>query len=332
MQAKRYSSAAGYFQKALTAQPGDATLLNSLGYAQAYAGDLDGAVKTLREYERTHPAEANPLDSLGDVYFYWGRFAEAEPFYRQEYEKDPAFLKGGSLIKAATARLFTGDVPGSETIFAQYEGARRAANDPLIDLTRAEWDHLRGKPDEAIRNLEKFAGTTKVRDLASLAHSQLSIWQLQAGDRAQSGQKAAQAVTEAASPTTSALATACRFIAGPPGGNFPNTLVRVYALLLSNDFAAALPLLRDIEAHATPNPSDPAPVLLAWALEETGYVAEAESYLRTTPVRSVTGSAPFESLVFPRIFHLRAVAAEKKGDRATAALNARLFQTLVGPK
>jgi Fe2+ or Zn2+ uptake regulation protein len=44
---------------------------------------------------------------------------------------------------------------------------------------------------------------------ASLAHAQLSIWILEAGDRAQSAQHAAQAAADAASPTTSALAAAC---------------------------------------------------------------------------------------------------------------------------
>ena len=105
---------------------------------------LMAPVKTLREYERVRPAEANPLDSMGDVSFYWGRFAEAEQFYREAYKKDAAFLNGGSLIKAATSHLFTGDANGAEAVFSEYEQARRAANDPLIDLTRASWDHLRG--------------------------------------------------------------------------------------------------------------------------------------------------------------------------------------------
>ena len=332
LQTRHYAAAIGYFEKALAAQPGDAALLNSLGYAQAYAGDLNGAVKTMREYERTHPADANPLDSLGDVHFYWGRFAEAEQFYRAEYNKDPAFLNGGALIKAAMAHLFTGDASGAETVFAEYENARRAANDPLIGFRRAEWDHLRGKAGEAVRDMEKFAASTRIRDLASLAYSQLSIWLVETGDRPQGARYAAKAAADAASPSTRAFAASCSFIAAPTGSSYPNTVARVYALLLSSDFAGALPLLRALESQTPPNPSDPAPVLLAWALEQTGRVAEAEPYLRTTPVPSVSGPAPFESIVYPRIFHLRAVAAEKKGDRAAAERNARLFQTLSGPK
>src|SRR5207248_236375 len=72
LQARRYGSAIDYYRKALAAQPQDSALLNLLGYTQAYAGDLDGAVKTLREYQRTRPMDANPIDSLGDVHFYLG--------------------------------------------------------------------------------------------------------------------------------------------------------------------------------------------------------------------------------------------------------------------
>jgi hypothetical protein len=69
-------------------------------------------------------------------------------------------------------------------------------------------------------------------------------------------------------------------------------------------------------------------VLLAWALEETGKFGEVEEYLRGTPVPAVSGPAPFEALAFPRIFYLRAVAAEKKGLHQVAEQNYSLFKTL----
>jgi tetratricopeptide (TPR) repeat protein len=332
LQARRYNSAVDYYKKALAAQPGDADLLNTLGYTQAYAGDLDGAMKTLRDYERLRPTDANPLDSLGDVNFYLGRFSEAEKFYRQEFTKDATFLNGGSLIKAATARLFTGDVPGADAIFAEYEAARRAANDPLIDLNRAAWDYQRGKRSEAIHNLERFADATKVRDLASLAHSSLTVWLLEAGDRDRAREQARQATATAASQPTAALAAACRSVAepspDPSKASFPDPLVRAYALLLAKNFAAAVPLLREILTRSGPGPADITPVLLAWALDETGQFDEAEKFLRGTPVPAVSGQAPFEVLAFPRIFYLRAVAAEKKGLKPVAEQNFRLYRAL----
>jgi tetratricopeptide (TPR) repeat protein len=329
LQARRYGPAIDYYNKALAAQPGDSTVLNILGYTQAYAGDLEASVKTLREYQRIRPTEANPLDSLGDVNFYFGQFSEADNFYRQEYSKDPAFLNGASLIKAATAHLMTGDIPGAEAIFAEYETARRAADDPMIAFTRAEWDHLRGKRSEAIHSLESFAAATKNRDLASLAHSSLTIWLLDAGDRERARQHAAQAVATAGQATAT-LAAACRYVADPTGVAFPDPGVRAYALLLSKNFAAAIPLLRESIARAAPSPTETAPVLLAWALEETGAFDEAAKYLRNTPVPAASGPAPFEALIFPRIFYLRGVVAEKKGLKPLAEQNYRMFKALSG--
>lgn len=328
LQAKRYAAAIDYYKKALAAEPGDASLLNNLGYAQAYAQNLDEAVTALREYERAHPQDANPLDSLGDVNFYLGRFPEAEKFYRQAYAKDPFLLNGGSLVKAATAHLLTGDPGGAEGIFAEYETARRGASDPMIDLTRAQWDYLRGKRKDAIRELETFATTSRIRDLSSLAHANLTVWWLEAGDAARARQQAAQAVSTAAGPGTAALAAACQYVAAPSERTTQNPIARAYALLLSREFAAALPLLREIDARSAPSPHDAVPTLLAWALVETGHFEEAEKHLLVTPVPTASGPAPFESLLFPRIFQLRAIVAQKKGNRPLAEQNARLFKTL----
>jgi hypothetical protein len=109
-------------------------------------------------------------------------------------------------------------------------------------------------------------------------------------------------------------------------------LVRAYALLLSKNFAAAIPLLREILAHSAPSPTETTPALLAWALEETGGFDEAAKYLRNTPIPATFGQAPFDALVFPRIFHLRAVVAEKKGLKQIAEQNYQLFKVLSGPR
>ena len=289
--AKRYPEAIDYYRKALAAQPGDTVVLNLLGYTQGYAGDLEGAAKSLGEYRRVSPTEANPLDSLGEVYFYNGRFAEAEKYYRQAYEKDATFQNGADLMKAATAHLMTGDTSGAELVFAEYEAARRTAQDPLIDFARAQWDYLRGKRVEAMRHMESFAATTRSREAAALADCALTVWLLEAGDR-----DAAQ------------KRTACRFLTQPEGSAFPSPVAHAYALLLSKNFQAALPLLRELETSAPPGPGSTIPALLAWALVETGHADEAKKYLRSTPVPSAPAPDPFQSLIYPRIFQLRAKA------------------------
>jgi hypothetical protein len=137
---------------------------------------------------------------------------------------------------------------------------------------------------------------------------------------------------ESGDPAAAAKHTTCRFLMDPHAASFPNPAAQAYTLLLAKDFQGALPILRDIVARTPPNPNEPAPVLLAWALVETGHFDEAEMYLRTVPVPAVPAPAPFESLILPRIFELRAKVAEKKGDRAAAERNSRLFQTLSGAR
>ena len=89
-------------------------MLNTLGYAAGQAGDLDAAMSALRRYATLRPNEPNPLDSMGDVNLSAGRFADAENFYLQSFKKDPKFENNNGLMKAALARLLSGDVAGRE--------------------------------------------------------------------------------------------------------------------------------------------------------------------------------------------------------------------------
>jgi Flp pilus assembly protein TadD len=288
--AKHFPQAIDYLKKALAVDPGNAVLLNTLGYAYAYSGNFDAAVDTLRQYQRLRPQEPNPLDSLAEVHFYYGRFGEAEKLYRQVYEKDATFLNSASLVRAAIARFLSGDPAGAEPIFVQYEAARRAAGDQAIGLTRARWDALRGRRADAVSKLETM------REPA--ADCTLTVWLLEAGDREGAARR-----------------TACRFLTDPHPASFPTPLARAYALLLAKDFEQAVPMLRQIVARDAPSPSDPAPVMLAWALVETGRLDEAGPYLRFNPVPAAPVADPFESLVYPRILRLREIVARKQGGK-----------------
>ena len=121
-----------------------------MGYAAAYSGDLPTAIRVLRGYEQLRPNEPNPLDSLGDVHFALGHFGEAEQFYLAAHAKAPAFLNGGEVLKAAQARLMTGDVPGATALFNRYLAARQAAHDPNAPYQAAAWSWQTGARRAAI--------------------------------------------------------------------------------------------------------------------------------------------------------------------------------------
>src|ERR1019366_4094911 len=101
-------------------EPEEVNALNQLGYAAASAGSLDTALDALRRYQALRPAEANPLDSQGDVNLLAGGLRQAGSPSLQAAKKDPNFAGGGDLWKAAVARLMSGDVAGASQLAQQY--------------------------------------------------------------------------------------------------------------------------------------------------------------------------------------------------------------------
>jgi tetratricopeptide (TPR) repeat protein len=333
--AHSYRSAAAFYQQAVERDPANIALLNQLGYLRSWAGDLDGAVEALSRYQRLRPNDANPFDSLGDAYYYRGHFAKAEKAYLEAYAKEPGFLGGGELSKAAWARLLQGNLAGADSMFDRFLEARKANGDPLVELKRAEWEYLTGRRAEAVARLARLAPAAG--PAASPAWSQLSIWALESGDRERARQYAAQAGADV-------LGVMCRLFAEPPvsaaewSGRvarlFPEGPLRryalAYALLLAKNYAAAIGPLEELYRGTQPlSPEWPA-VPLASALIESGRYDRVPELLAGNPPPDPTGAQPLLSLSFPRVFFLRALLAQKQGRTADAKSAFALFAKFSG--
>lgn len=344
---KRYAAAAAAYRKALQREPEQPLLWNELGYAEAFARNPDGAVKALREYENRAPGDANPLDSLGDVHYYLGRFAEAERFYLQAYEKNASFGGGAPIYKAARARLMTGDVAGATEIFRRFAESRRTAGDPLAGLRQAQWSYLSGHVLEAEDQAQRFAASASNPDAGSQAYSQLSAWHLAAGDVTRAREYATRAASMARLPVSQTLSSICRFLAEPPApaadwrkraaGQFSGSAsdaagryALAYALLFGRHFDDAAGVLRELNRTASPMALEQVPVLLAWALAETGRVEDAAPLVETYGIPGAGGESAFAFLSFPRIFQVRAEVLRKQGNTTEAARNLELFRKLGG--
>jgi tetratricopeptide (TPR) repeat protein len=321
-----YREAAGWYRRAAGLEPENAPLLNQLGYALAYAGDLEAAVEALSRYRELRPKEANPLDSLGDVHYRVGRFSEAEKYYLEAHARQPAFLLGGALYKAAWARLMTGDVKGADAFFGRFLKARE--KDPLLVYRQAQWEFLSGRRQQALARAAKFAGQSK-GPAAALAACQLTIWHLVLGDAPQARRYAAQVP-----PANPALAT-CKFLADPsgpaPAGADARELALGCARLLAGDFKEAAPRLREARRRFPPSAPEPVDVLLAWALVETGRHQEARELVSTNPIPEVIEDRPLFALSFPRLLALRAAVEEKSGRLEEARRLRELYARLSGP-
>jgi tetratricopeptide (TPR) repeat protein len=346
----KYPEAVQAYQQAHAAEPTSVEILNLLGYAAAAAGDLKAAMAALDKYRALRPAEANPLDSMGDVNYAAGRFQEAEQFFIQAHRKDPAFIGGGTLYKAAMARLMTGDLAGAEGLAKRYQDAHEAAKDPLLEFRRAEWLWMTGRRREGFARLSEFARrneTPELREIGSRSYSHLAMWSLARGDRAGAG-PLAQKAAALAGQGSAAIAVMVRFLAQPPAPSlewavraeraFPNpaqtafkNFAVAYALLLDKHFATAAPLLKQMYESASPLADENLPVLLAWAYLEAGRTAEAVPLLAATPIPQPNGLSTFTVMSFPRIWYLRGLLAARQNRPDDARRAYQLFLKLSGP-
>ncbi|HXB71566.1 MAG TPA: hypothetical protein VNY05_25240 [Candidatus Acidoferrales bacterium] len=352
-----YPIAKEAIQKAADLEPGEIGLLNLLGYYAASAGDLETGMAALRRYQALRPKDSNPLDSMGDINLITGRLAEAGNFYLQAQKKDRNLLSDADLLKAAVSRLLQGDTAGADALAKQYLAARSEAKDPLLAYRQASWMWTTGHRREACRQLEIFAAGIAagvaagaqdgpLREVASRANAELTVWNLVLGDRAAAARTGQQAMA-LAGPSSVAVAAVAQFSTEAPASPAEwaaraekkfsgdaltgiRDLALAYALLLNGHFQAAQLPLKQMYDSGAQAPDEGLPYLLAWTYLETGHPKEAEPLIRWNPVPNPAGPGPFAAFHMPRLFYLRAVAAASEGKREEARSNYQLFLKLSG--
>jgi tetratricopeptide (TPR) repeat protein len=171
MNARRFTDAARDYQDLARTNPGIVGVKNDLGYAQAFAGDLDGARKSFEEYGRQPGQAVNALDSLGEAYLLNGKFDQAERAFLDAYQKEPAFLQGATLWKAAHARWLAGDLAQADKIAERYWQDRAKAHDALLPWRRANWLYETGRRDQAVDLLMRAP-----QEAGDVAERQLQVW------------------------------------------------------------------------------------------------------------------------------------------------------------
>jgi len=326
-------------RSALALDPDNPNLLNMLGYAQVLNGNLDGARDAFERYRRAAPNDVNPLDSLGEAYFFAGRFAEAERTFLEAHDK-MAVKSGVELMKAAQARLYTGDVPGADGLFRRYADLRHSARDLFADLEVSRWRYVEGKQKEAISAAESIAANG-AGDLDAYANAQLAIWYTVAGQAPQAQERAARAVQMAQSPQVRAASAITRFVTQPkpdpsqwliaaeqtfgPAASPVKTLAIAYGLLLSRQFGPASEPFRTLYQQTSPALDGQVRTLYAWTLVETSRKADAVPLVQIYPMPFGPGDALFSTLVFPRFLYVRGTALEATGDHAAARQSLDLF-------
>jgi Flp pilus assembly protein TadD len=306
---RKFSGAVRNFEAAAKLSSEDPGIWNQLGYAYAFAQDLAGARRALETYQRAlGPADVNGLDSLGEVSFYLGDFAGAEKYFLEASAKNSA-----ELLKAAQARLMTGDLPGADGFFQKYLSAIQATQRELAGYQQAQWEFLTGRRKAGMQRLEQILAKLPGEGPA-VGACQLSIWKLQTGDSAGAVSMADQAVKSAQSPAVRNMSAMCRAVAEGSKANSNSPVANAFGLMLARRYAEALPIIEKIYRETNPSFDGQVRTLLAWAYVENGRAADAKQLVALYPIPLSAGDPLFASLIFSKFLSLRDVLLQSKQD------------------
>ena len=78
-------------KQALALDPSYGAALNELGYAYARRGEYQQALEAFERYTAVYPADANPYDSMGEMYYFMGRLDDAIAKYKEALDIRPDF-------------------------------------------------------------------------------------------------------------------------------------------------------------------------------------------------------------------------------------------------
>lgn len=163
---RKLPEAIAAYDKALALDPGFGFALNQAGYALAEIGDFEKAIRYFERYAAANPGDANPIDSIAELYFRQGNFEMAKTKYREALEIRPDFSPscwGLSYINMfeenyAEAGHWLGEfIARAPTLFEKAEGFWLKA---YCDYFLGRWDQSLAEFSTLIEQFEKVGATT----------------------------------------------------------------------------------------------------------------------------------------------------------------------------
>jgi tetratricopeptide (TPR) repeat protein len=177
MNARNYAGSAAAYKQLLQLEPRNGDALNLLGYALGFSGNLEEARQTFLEYAKLPGQAANSFDSLGEVYFLNGKFAEAEQSFLAAYKTNPGFLGGGDLMKAAYAKWLGGNRDGADQTMKEFLISRVKQHDDLTTWREAVWLYSTGREAQAQSSLEISLRDGELgKESQDVTRKQLAVW------------------------------------------------------------------------------------------------------------------------------------------------------------
>lgn len=317
---KNYKGAVQVLEEAAKITPTDIAIWNLLGYAYGYGGDVNGAMRSFGQYKQLAPNDANAFDSIGEILFHSGNFGEAEKNFLAAHEKNAAQFAGIELYRAALCRLALGDVARADELFGKYAEFRK--QDQGLPIQSAVWKYESGRANEAINAMQQTIAGARSKDLVALAHMQLALWYVDAGERDKARAEAQAAMQSATSAQARSLAITASYFSMPPASpaewrkradqlvsNPAQTRVKQEllgaALLFDHHFAEAIMEWRDLYDSSNPAGSLEPAVFLAWSYVQAGQKDEAAKVVRAGIMPPRTPDPGLTSLAVAKYITLR---------------------------
>jgi tetratricopeptide (TPR) repeat protein/TolB-like protein len=162
MERRDFAEAVAALDRAVALDPEFGFALNQLAFARARRGEYEEALRLFDRYAALNPGDANPLDSIGELYMLMGRLDLAEGKYREALAMKPDFFSScASLVYIAGLRE---DYPEALRWLDEFD---RRAPTPLVRSAgmwlRAFMDYFLGRWDAA---LTRFAEVRKQAEAA----------------------------------------------------------------------------------------------------------------------------------------------------------------------
>jgi tetratricopeptide (TPR) repeat protein len=148
-----YKEAFEAYNKALALDPDYGYVLNQVAYTYGALGEYRKAIEYLEKYASVNPGDANPFDSMGDMYFYMGDMQSALAKY-----KEAADIKGylAASFKIAFIYGLYEDYPTALEWIDRY---RSQVPTSILtggaDAWRSFFHHLMGQRNQALRDLDQ---------------------------------------------------------------------------------------------------------------------------------------------------------------------------------
>lgn len=297
--AKEFKAGVQALERGLKIDAGNGNMWNALAYAKSYLGDVAGARAAIEKYASVAPGPNN-LDSRAEIEYQAGRFAEAQRMFVENHRKNPQFLGGVSLLKAAYAAFRASGVAAADPLWTEFFQSIPGTEPNLRALAlEVDWFAATNRVDQAIAKARAgLNGSDRVTQAVMATH--LCGYELVAGRRAEATAAARTAMTAVPNHPVAAI---CFFAAQPSttdvewaaranrmfGGSGPGVVAirrqaLAYALFFDRHYAAAETLLRDLYRQAPAESEGEMRVLLAASLKAQEKTAEARQLMGFWPL------------------------------------------------